>query len=210
MYGWIEKTISWDDVTIDRNLKEKGEKYLTDYQFDTMQLELTAVDMANLEASYDSIKLLQNVRVISEPHGLDKMFPVTKLDITLNNPANDTFTLGLEVSRNLTAKTSTLNNEIKSKLNETPSISSVKQEAVNTATQLIKSGVDGGFVKTSTSEILIMDNQDKNKAKKVWRFNQNGIGYSKSGYNGTYGTAITMNGQIVADYITTGTCQPTE
>lgn len=204
-YGWIEKTVHWDDVTIAKNLKEKGTKYLTDYQFDTMNLELTAVDMSNLETDYESIKLLQNVRVISEPHGLDKMFPVTKLDITLNNPANDTFTLGLDVSKNLTSKTSTLNNEIKSKLNDTPSISSVKQEAVNTATQLIQSGVDGGYVKTSTSEILIMDKPDKDKAKKVWRFNQNGIGYSKSGYNGTYGTAMTMNGQIVADYITTGT-----
>ena len=50
-----------------------------------------------------------------------------------------------------------------------------------------------------------MNNKDKDKASKVWRFNQNGIGYSKTGYNGTYGTAITMDGQIVADYITAGT-----
>ena len=50
-----------------------------------------------------------------------------------------------------------------------------------------------------------MENEDKTKAKNVWRFNQNGIGYSKTGYNGTYGTAITMDGQIVADYITAGT-----
>lgn len=84
-------------------------------------------------------------------------------------------------------------------------ISSVKQTAVDTATELIKSGVDGGHVVTSSNEILIMDNEDKTKAKNVWRFNQNGIGYSKTGYNGTYGTAITMDGQIVADYITAGT-----
>lgn len=205
LYGWIEKTVHWDDVTIADNLKTKGQKYLTDYQFDTMQLELTAVDMANLNANYESIKLLQNVRVVSEPHGMDKMFPVTKLNISLDNPAADTFTLGLEVSKSLTAKSSELNSNIKSKLDETATISSVHQEAINTATDLIKTGVDGGYVKTSTSEILIMDNPDKDKAKGVWRFNQNGIGYSRSGYNGTYGTAITMNGQIVADYVTTGT-----
>lgn len=205
LYGWIEKTVHWDDVTIADNLKTKGQKYLTDYQFDTMQLELTAVDMANLNANYESIKLLQNVRVVSEPHGMDKMFPVTKLNISLDNPAADTFTLGLEVSKSLTAKSSELNSNIKSKLDETATISSVHQEAINTATDLIKTGVDGGYVKTSTSEILIMDNPDKDKAKGVWRFNKNGLGYSKTGYNGTYGTAITMNGQIVADYITAGT-----
>lgn len=204
-YGYIEKVVKWDDVTLPDNLKTKGEKYLTDYQFDTMQLELTAVDMANLEADYESIKLMQTVRVVSKPHGLDKYFPVTKLDIALNNPANDTFTLGLEVSESLTSKTSTMDNEIKSRLDETATISSVHQEAINTATDLIKTGVDGGYVKTSTSEILIMDNPDKDKAKGVWRFNKNGLGYSKNGYNGTYGTAITMNGQIVADYVTTGT-----
>lgn len=205
LYGWIEKTVHWDDVTIADNLKTKGQKYLTDYQFDTMQLELTAVDMANLNANYESIKLLQNVRVVSEPHGMDKMFPVTKLNISLDNPAADTFTLGLEVSKSLTAKSSELNSNIKSKLDETATISSVHQEAINTATDLIKTGVDGGYVKTSTSEILIMDNPDKDKAKGVWRFNKNGLGYSKNGYNGTYGTAITMDGQIVADYVTTGT-----
>lgn len=31
------------------------------------------------------------------------------------------------------------------------------------------------------------------------------LGYSSTGYNGTYGLAMTQDGQIVADYITTGT-----
>ncbi len=38
-----------------------------------------------------------------------------------------------------------------------------------------------------------------------WRWNKNGFGYSSTGYNGTYGLAMTANGEIVADYITTGT-----
>ena len=187
------------------NLKAKGEKYLTDYQFDTMQLELTAVDLANMDVNYEGIELLQEVQVKSTPHGLDKLFPVTKMQLSLDNPANDKLTLGVEQSKSLTAKNSEATSEINKRLDETATISSVKQTAVDTATELIKSGVDGGHVVTSSNEILIMDNEDKTKAKNVWRFNQNGIGYSKTGYNGTYGTAITMNGQIVADYVTTGT-----
>lgn len=35
-YGYIEKVVKRDDVTLPDNLKTKGEKYLTDYQFDTM------------------------------------------------------------------------------------------------------------------------------------------------------------------------------
>ena len=38
-----------------------------------------------------------------------------------------------------------------------------------------------------------------------WRWNKNGFGYSSTGYNGTYSLAMTSDGQIVADFITTGT-----
>lgn len=53
-------------------------------------------------------------------------------------------------------------------------------------------------------ELLIMDTNDINTATKVWRWNQAGLGYSSTGYNGTYGTAITADGEIVADFITAG------
>lgn len=56
----------------------------------------------------------------------------------------------------------------------------------------------------SPSEILIMDGPDPNTASKIWRWNMNGFAYSKTGINGPYGTAITMNGSIVADFITAG------
>jgi len=54
-------------------------------------------------------------------------------------------------------------------------------------------------------EILIMDTNDVTTATKVWRWNSGGLGYSSTGYEGTYATAITQDGAIVADFITTGT-----
>lgn len=89
---------------------------------------------------------------------------------------------------------------------------SVVQTAVDEATALI-TGESGGYVVLRTDaagkpyEILIMDTPDIETAVKVWRWNKAGLGYSKSGYNGPYGTAITQNGAIVADYITSGTMQ---
>ena len=53
-------------------------------------------------------------------------------------------------------------------------------------------------------ELLIMDTPDIETATKVWRWNQQGLGYSSNGYTGTYGLAMTSDGEIVADYITTG------
>lgn len=52
------------------------------------------------------------------------------------------------------------------------------------------------YVVTTANEQLIMDTNNVNTARKVWRWNLNGLGYSSTGYNGTYKTAITMDGQI--------------
>lgn len=79
-----------------------------------------------------------------------------------------------------------------------------------TATQQIIGGT-GGYVVMHTNsdnriyEILIMDTADITTATKVWRWNSGGLGYSSTGYEGTYTTAITQDGAIVADFITTGT-----
>ena len=49
-----------------------------------------------------------------------------------------------------------------------------------------------------------MDTTDINTARKLWRWNLGGLGFSSTGYNGPYGIAITNDGKIVADFITTG------
>ena len=72
------------------------------------------------------------------------------------------------------------------------------------SSDLLKSGLKNSYVVVRTDEILIMDTKDINTATKVWKFNNNGLGYSSTGYNGTYGTAITSDGKIVANMITTG------
>lgn len=87
--------------------------------------------------------------------------------------------------------------------------------ARTTATAQILSGT-GGYVVMNTnadnriSEILIMDTPNVDTATKVWRWNSGGLGYSSTGYAGPYTTAITQDGAIVADFITTGTLNAAE
>ena len=54
-------------------------------------------------------------------------------------------------------------------------------------------------------ETLWMDTPDINTAVNVIRINQQGIGFSQSGYNGPFEVAITIDGHMVADFIDTGT-----
>lgn len=78
------------------------------------------------------------------------------------------------------------------------------EEARQNATDLINSGF-GSYVRVYPDRILIMDTNSEMTAKKVWQWNVNGLGYSSQGVNGPYGVAITKDGSIVADFITTGT-----
>ncbi len=84
------------------------------------------------------------------------------------------------------------------------------QSAINSATKLI-TGQTGGYVvlngESETGqpyELLILDAPNIEDAVNVWRWNVGGLGFSSHGYNGPYETAITADGQIVADFITTG------
>lgn len=93
--------------------------------------------------------------------------------------------------------------QIANEIEKIPTTDTFLQIAKDQATSVLNAGING-YVVANKNEILIMDTPDKNTATKVWRFNVNGIGYSNTGYYGEYGTAITMEGQIVADFITTG------
>lgn len=96
-------------------------------------------------------------------------------------------------------------------INEKPSVSFLEQAVIN-ATNWI-TGNKGGYIIFQRNadgqpyEILIMDTPDINTATKVWRWNNGGLGYSSNGYEGPFATAITQDGAIVANFITTGTLQ---
>ena len=94
---------------------------------------------------------------------------------------------------------------INSNLNEINNLTpkSVLNKAQETATDLITNAL-GGYVVKTQNELLIMDTDDVNTAEKVWRWNQNGLGYSANGINGPYELAMTSDGQIVADFIKVG------
>ncbi len=83
----------------------------------------------------------------------------------------------------------------------------ILETAKQNATDLITKATNGYVVlrpSTNPTELLIMDTPDVKTATKIWRWNLNGLGYSKNGINGQYGLAITMDGHIVADFITSG------
>jgi phage minor structural protein len=83
-------------------------------------------------------------------------------------------------------------------------IPNLLQQIKDFATSSITNAM-GGYVYKTQSELFIMDTNNPITAQKVWRWNIEGLGYSKNGINGPFEIALTADGQIVADFITAGT-----
>ena len=206
-YGWIEKTVTWDSVSDPEVLLEKAKAYLADLQFDNMELEVSALDLHYLNANVEAVKLLDEIRVISRPHGLDRVFPVTKLEIPLDSPENTQFTLGDTVQTSLTSVNNQISAAILEKIEGLPKAHNILKEAKENAPQIM-TAAKAGYITITRDEygsdtLYISNIRDYTKADKLWKWNMNGLGYSKD-YGKTFGLAITMDGSIVADYITTG------
>lgn len=202
-YGWIFKTVTWDNVHKPLILKHKAEEYLKSIQFEKVVLKVKAIDLHMVNVDIEQIHLLDEIRVISKPNGLDKVFPVSEMTIDMTNPQANTITLGQTVIQAMSGSAVSNNEEIKKRIDELPSVDDAVQEAVKNATEMLNNALNGHVVKRK-DELLIMDTADVETAKKVWRWNLNGLAYSNNGYGGPYEMAMTMDGSIVANRITTG------
>ena len=117
-------------------------------------------------------------------------------------------TLGSEKSSMITtiSEVQSSVNKVQTTLGRFPKL---LQTAIGNATSLI-TGQSGGYVvlhgdeNGQPYELLILDAPSIEEAVNVWRWNVGGLGFSHNGYNGPYETAITADGQIVADFITSG------
>lgn len=94
------------------------------------------------------------------------------------------------------------------KIEKAPTTSAM-QKAINNATNWLTSA-DGYVIAVKDDngtwkEILFLDTPSAETAKNVLRINTNGIGFSTNGVNGPYRNAWTIDGSLVADFITTGT-----
>ncbi|PEP75352.1 hypothetical protein CN573_10660 [Bacillus wiedmannii] len=155
---------------------------------------------------YKDFSILQSVYMgdtISVIHGEDNFYVQAKVISYKYDPLKNEYT-NLTIGNFKDSFTNVLGKieRMQDELSDMPL--SILEAAKNNATNLINSGF-GGHVRVYPERVLIMDTDSEKTAKKVWQWNLNGLGYSSTGINGPYGTAITKDGRIVADFITAGT-----
>lgn len=209
-YGLIYGVVEFDDVTLPSNLKTKAQKYLDDNKNLSLTIELSAVDLSMLDTDIEEFNLGDMIRVVSAPHDLDQYFLLSSYDIDIVNPANNKITLGKTLGKLTETVNKNQNDATISLIKKTEALNADISNAVENATQLI-TGAHGGYlyIKSNSDgqpeELYILDAPSVDDAQNVIRLNKNGIGFSRTGYSGEFANAWTIDGSLVADFITTGT-----
>lgn len=93
----IPITATPSDDAISRNrLMELAKSYLTEYQWERMTIEATAVDLNVTDEQWDEFDICTNVPVISEVHGMEATMPIRALDIRLDRVEDNVIKLGYD------------------------------------------------------------------------------------------------------------------
>ncbi|MCD7888336.1 MAG: phage tail protein [Oscillospiraceae bacterium] len=210
-----------DDETITEDtLRAKVTSWMSTSGFDEPSVNIT-VSFKSLWDSpeYESYKLLERVSlcdtvtVYYQDLGIEATAKVIKTVYDTLAEHYTSIELG-DAAANLADNLNGISDEISSQIQSQAVDQTLKlNAAISKATAAI-TGQSGGNVVLNPSnnpqEILIMDTDDITTAQNVWRWNSGGLGFSSTGYDGEYATAITADGLIVADFIATGTLNAAE
>ncbi len=164
---------------------------------------------AEYSAVHERLSLCDIVTIRHRILGVEVKMKVIKTVYSCLDEKYKTVTLG-DAKSNLAVRINDIEEEISTTKKEVDRFPLLLTSAISNATKLI-TGNKGGCVVIHSHddgtpyELLILDNEDIDEAVNVWRWNLGGLGFSSHGYNGPYETAITADGSIVANFITSGT-----
>lgn len=200
----VDSSSDFESTPTVAQLTARATKYKNDNNLTTPNNNIT-LDFAQSEGLTGRVDLFDTVTIYYEALGIERAKCKcirTKYDCIREKYIETEFgDVKADLSDTLANTSKTLAN--------TPT-TSFMESSVKRATELITGNLGGNVVIHKNAdgrpfEILVMNTDDIETATKVWRWGLGGFGYSSTGYDGSYGTAITMNGEIVADFITAGT-----
>lgn len=202
-----------DAVITEDLLREKAQKYLENnplgMETPTLTISFEALwKQPEYAAVLERVALCDTVTVRHSELGISEHVKVIKTVYDTLAEKYVSITLG-SAKASLLSTISDTTQSIENIVQKVDRFPSLMQSAINSATKLI-TGQKGGYVVLHGDEtgqpyeLLVLDSPNIADAVNVWRWNVGGLGFSSNGYNGPYETAITSDGQIVADFITSG------
>lgn len=153
-YGKIFQVVIYDDITEAPNLLTRGQQELAESVKLSNTIELTAVDLNNVDKNIESFHFCDYIRILSSPHGIDKTYLLQKLNIDIANPQNTKITLG-ETIKTLTDTTVSAGKTSNSLIQKVDTIYSDYVTNENIA-NIIDENLENSSVIQQTSEDILM------------------------------------------------------
>ena len=215
-YGRHAKAVIFETENV-ATLNRLAAAYLTRYSQPQLTLKISAVDLAEI-SSNTHFEIGDMIRVVADPFAIDQDLYLTRQVIDLQDVSKNSVTLSGTVRRSNTLTNQTI--DTANLLKDFPSESSILAAAKRNALNMLLDETQGGYVVyeyDANNEYLVAINICNAKtiaaSTKRWRWSQNGFGYLSRSASGTEtspawtgpSVAMTMDGAIVADFVTTGT-----
>lgn len=96
LFGRIEKSVEYSDVSTPSGLKSVATRDLKNAIKEAMSIDIKAVDLHLINPLIGGLKYGTMVRVLSIPHDIDEIMMCRKVDINLNEADDAVYTLGAE------------------------------------------------------------------------------------------------------------------
>ena len=211
----VDFTSDFEEQPSTTQLDNAATKYISDNNIGIPEVNLT-VSFVHLNQTeeyknlgiFERVELGDTIKVEFAAMGVSSTARCVKTVYNTLLERYDNVELG-EVKKGLADTISSQTSSIID-ISKNSGVSSAVKAAIMAASEAITGQKGGSVILHDTrggnkpNELLFLDNDDISQAQKVWRFNLSGFGYSSNGYEGPFTTAITRDGSIVADFITTG------
>lgn len=172
-YGWICCPVdmsTWDDVTEAANLQTKAVNQLTQFGVNVADtLTIQAIDLNCTDSQIESFRVGQNIRTVSTVHGVQGLFPLTELSISILSPQDTEITVGVTKST-LTDYNAAQNDNTTQRIEHVGQLVTGVQSGVSSLQQQVESVETS--VSTTAETVVISALRDYAKTNDVETFRQ--------------------------------------
>ena len=202
----------FDEMPTEDQMRSTTSSYIEMYDIGVPMVSIS-IDFIQLTNSteYEEYRLLDKimlgdvVNVIFEDANIQTNAVCVKTVYDLSMNKYSTIELGSSfkgISDGIIDKMDGVMNDVNNSINESTSVvEGYVNRAIENLTNSI-TGYDGGYIRlnppANPSEILVMDAETTSQANIVWRWNKNGLGVSRNGYNGPF-VGIGVDGKLVVN-----------
>lgn len=209
----------FEDIPTDDQMRSATNEYIETYDIGIPEVSIS-IDFIQLTNSteYEEYRLLDKimlgdvVTVIFEDANIqtEAVCVKTIYDLSMNKYSNiELGSYSKGISDGIIDKMENVNDVIKNAVikvqhsnnGTAPSVEGYVNSAIENLANRI-TGNDGGYIRLNPpadpSEILVMDAETTKEAIIVWRWNKNGLGVSRNGYNGPF-VGIGVDGKLVVN-----------